>query len=286
MNNKKGRAAFTLIELLVVIAIIAILAAILMPVLNSAKLRALEAQCTNNKHELGIACLIYAGDNLERLPINSDPHVYNTTYYPQGSISPSWVAGNLDWTAGTYNTNTTYLVNNKYSLLGDYVGQLPAVFTCPADIYASPLQARLGWQHRSRTVAMNSAIGDGYKYNQDSGSTPWGWKPWYVAKKTTDFHSPGPSDCWYILDEHPDSIDDGALYTPCYPVTVFTELPGNQLALACGIVYADGHAEQHKWTGPILGQHIIITYSGYVQQVPCSITDPDMIYPALHTPHN
>ena len=286
MNNNKGRAGFTLIELLVVIAIIAILAAILLPVLNAAKLRALEAQCTNNKKQLVTAWLIYAGDNSERLAINSDPHVYNTTYYPKGTPFPSWITGNLDWSIGQFNTNTTYLVNNKYSLLGDYLGSLPDLFTCPADHYVSQPQARLGWTHRSRTVAMNGAVGDGYKYGQDSGSSPWNWSPWYVAKKTTDFRSPGPSDCWVFLDEHPDSIDDAVLYTPSYPVTVFTELPGNQLALACGIGYADGHAEQHKWKGPILGQHVNISFSGYVQQVACSITDPDMIYLALHTPHN
>jgi prepilin-type N-terminal cleavage/methylation domain-containing protein len=286
MNSIKGRTGFTLIELLVVIAIIAILAAILLPVLSAAKIRALQAECTNNKKELGMACLMYAGDNHDYLPINSDPHVYNTTYYPQGSIYPSWVAGVLDWSIGSYNTNTSYLVNNKYSLLGDYLGDLPALFTCPADHYVSVPESTLGWTRRSRSVAMNGAIGDGYKYGQNNNSSPWGWSPWYVAKKTTDFHWPGPSDCWLILDEHPDSIDDEVLYTPCYPVTTFTELPGNQLALACGIVYADGHAEQHFWKGPILGQHVNVTYSGYVQQVPCSITDPDMIFLALHTPHN
>lgn len=285
MNSKEGREGFTLIELLVVIAIIAILAAVLLPVLNAAKLRALQSECTNNKKQLGTAWLIYAGDNQERLAVNSDPHVYNTTYYPQGSASPSWIAGSLDWSIGSYNTNTSYLVNNKYSLLGDYLGDNPVLFTCPADHYVTATQARLGWQHRSRTVAMNGAVGDGYKYDQNSGGSPWGWKPWYVVKKTTDFRSPGPSDCWVILDEHPDSIDDGILYTPCYPTTTFTELPGNQLAHGCGIAFADGHAEQHIWRGPLLSQHYFVDYQT-VQQVTVSITDPDMIYMALHTPHN
>lgn len=281
--TNRAIAAFTLIELLVVIAIIAILAAILLPVLNAAKLRALQSECTNNKKQLGAAWLFYASDNQERLAINNDPHVFSSNYYPQGSSSPSWIAGSLDWTAGSYNTNTTYLVNDKYSLLGDYLGNNPILFTCPADRYASPLEARLGWQHRSRTVAMNGAIGEGYKYGNPG--TPWNWSPWHVVKKTTDFHSPGPSDCWVILDEHPDSIDDDTLYTPCYPTTTFTELPGNQLAQGCGIAFADGHAEQHKWTGPILTQHYFVDYQ-VVRNVPCTITDPDMIYMALHTPHN
>jgi prepilin-type N-terminal cleavage/methylation domain-containing protein len=282
----KSKTGFTLIELLVVIAIIAILAAILLPVLSAARLRALQTECTNNKKQLGLAWLMYAGDNQEKLAINSDPNVFSTTYYPQGSTSPSWIGDQppLDWTFHQWNTNTSYLVNDQYSLLGDYLGQLPALFTCPSDRYASPNQVRFGaWTHRSRTVAMNGAIGDGYKYGYPG--TPFGWNPWYVAKKTTDFHAPGPSECWVILDEHPDSIDDGIFYTPTPPVTItmFPELPGNQLALACGIVYADGHAEQHKWMGPILGQHINVSYT-LVQRVPCSGTDPDLAFLAAHTP--
>ena len=62
------RQGFTLIELLVVIAIIAILAAMLLPALASAKQKAQRIKCTNNLHQLGMAFTMFAGDRNDQLP--------------------------------------------------------------------------------------------------------------------------------------------------------------------------------------------------------------------------
>jgi prepilin-type N-terminal cleavage/methylation domain-containing protein/prepilin-type processing-associated H-X9-DG protein len=272
---RSWRAAFTLIELLVVIAIIAILAALLLPALARAKQKAQAIQCMNNNKQLGLAWQMYSGDNNDRLVINGDQH------HPDPRYPVSWVSGILDWNVGVFsdNTNTMWLTDDRAALLGPYVAKSSKIFWCPTDTYLKDQQRQWGWHNRVRSVSMDAAVGDGPKYSAFS------WLS-YVARKSGDFIAPGPSDSWVFTDEHPDAIDDAILYTNpgCTNGTgSFTELPSSDHGGACGMGFADGHAEIHKWRDPNTLRGVVYK-EGAADNVSV-VNSADLAWLAQKTPH-
>jgi prepilin-type N-terminal cleavage/methylation domain-containing protein/prepilin-type processing-associated H-X9-DG protein len=276
---------FTLIELLVVIAIIAIIAAILLPVLAQGKIRAEIVSDMSNKRQLTMAWFMYAQDNNDTLVLNADQSV-------TVNGMESWIPGtcHMDWGTSPNNTNVMLITTNQ---LGPYCAGQYKLYTSPGDIYLSPLQLALQFSklgnHRSRSIAMDAAVG-GPVGASGSGAKPpaslSSLNPFFVAGKLTQLRSPGPSMSWVFLNEHPDSIDDGIFYDDPRAIGgtgTLIEVPSSYLANGCGVSFADGHAEVHKWTTSAF--RVPVRYTKYPGTGGVQYSqNPDMAWLAQHTP--
>jgi prepilin-type processing-associated H-X9-DG protein len=253
-------------------AILALGVTMLAPALARARTNGKAVQCLYNQRQLAAAWQMYAADNNDRLAINSDGFELPSSY------PVSWAGGFVDWSHSPLNTNTLYLTEDRSSLLAAYTARSAEIFWCPTDTYLSPAQRLLGWTHRIRSVAMNAAVSDG---NKDLGIS-WRSSFWW-ARKTGDLTAPGPSQSWVFLDEHPDSIDDTVFYAnPGFTngTGQFTELPASDHSGACGIAFADGHAEIHRWLerGTLLP--VGSAFTGPISVV----NNADLAWLAQHTP--
>jgi prepilin-type N-terminal cleavage/methylation domain-containing protein len=126
-RNQASSAGFTLIELLVVIAIISILAAILFPVFAKAKAAAKKTACLSNLRQLGMAFLLYEGDNDDHYPDRRDlksslPGGFRPwTVWPPVDPRAAW--GEVVF--GSYIKNTD--VWTCPAILGTPLGSIPEV---------------------------------------------------------------------------------------------------------------------------------------------------------------
>ena len=222
-----------MIELLVVIAIIAILAAILLPVLESAQARGYQASCMSNLHQQGAAFTIYASDSNGKYP--------DLRYAPFCS-SPGTPFGSWPWDVST---------NFASAMISD---------GCTRNVFYDPANAAFNNNQTWNFYAGFSIVDYVYLIPGAGWATTTGGgvseQPYW---KTNDFMIPGsqvPATSELVVDT---VIYDSA--TKNYAdiaMGSFGGLPGNPIQrtshLAGGLpsggneLYEDGHVQWVPWS--------------------------------------
>jgi prepilin-type N-terminal cleavage/methylation domain-containing protein/prepilin-type processing-associated H-X9-DG protein len=234
---------FTLIELLVVIAIIAILAALLLPALGRAKLKAQSVQCMNNNRQLAIAWRMYTEDNNDKL-------LYASASVPLSSSNITWVStwctGKMDFNVGNA-SNYDPNVDIYKSLMWPYCGKNLGIWRCPAD--RSYLTVGGVRKPRIRTMAMNAYVGGFGGQPITTGNMV----AYTVYTKYGQLSRPGADRIFLFIDEREDAINWGN-FLHCmdgYPTSPgsfgFLDLPASYHGNAGGLSFCDGHSEIHRW---------------------------------------
>ena len=228
--------AFTLIELLVVIAIIAILAAMLLPVLSKAKANGQSTACLANLRQLQAGYLMYANLNNDNLPVDK---AITVALGDVANQPGSWVLGNAQ-----LDVNPTTIQNGT---IFRYVGSA-AVYHCPADTSTVTGQPGLT---RLRSYSVSGWLNCYFTaYGQDLDPTIF---PQAQVKLSTVGH---PADVFAFVDEHEQSIGPGPFLVgqPNYVYVPYNSewwsFPADRHRQGCNLSFLDGHVEHWQWQAP------------------------------------
>ncbi len=222
-----SKKAFTLTELLVVIAIIAILAALLLPVLAKSKAEGVQTTCLNNLKQLQTGWQLYMDDSSDTMP----PNLWDgNPGQAAGSAPGSWVVGNaLEDTA----TNIQRGVQWRFN------AALP-IYHCPADTSL----AGDGKTPRFRSYSLLNYLGaDPNSVGPDASRD--------IQKGSQLKHA---SMILAFVCEEAYSINDGIFLVEPAPSTQWRDMPASRHSQGDTLSFTDGHVEYWKWKSANLSE--------------------------------
>jgi prepilin-type N-terminal cleavage/methylation domain-containing protein/prepilin-type processing-associated H-X9-DG protein len=238
-------SGFTLIELLVVIAIIGILAALLLPVLARTKLKATEAACLSNEKQIATAFLMYADENNDRIVPFADGGGFwagHLVYFAGETVDIAQSAAVNGLTAG--NPLFRYCPN-------------AGAFHCPGDVRYKlqiGIPPNVGWAFDSYAKTQN--VGGESANNYDGAGETYTRMALMLS----------PSQTFTFLEQADQRGYNIGTWVIQWNVVAGSFGWNDPVAMYHGNVstcaFADGHAEHHKWSDPIIIQAGNLAASG------------------------